>query len=93
MKKPDIYKPNINVNNNRKVYYSFLNNSEKENETPIEFIDNLSKNGEYMFSKKVIIKTKEKEYETRIAGKIGNKIITLDNDSININDIEKIYEK
>lgn len=99
MKKPDIFKPNVHVNNNRKVYYSFLDdrlNIDKENdyeEDPRDFIENLSKSGAYMFSKNVIIKTKDKTYDTRIAGKIGDRIITLDNDSINISDIERIYEK
>ena len=40
-----------------------------------------------------MIVTKDKTYDTRIAGKLGNRLITLDNDSININDIKKIYEK
>lgn len=105
MKKPDIFKPNVDVNNNKKVYYSFLDDRlkieseldrssfDKNNLSPLEFIDNLSKSDSYMFSKNVIIKTCDKTYDTRIAGKIGDRIITLDNDSININDILDIYYK
>lgn len=101
MKKPEIYKPNIgNINNNTKTYYSFLDDrldierkEESINESPIDFINKLSKSGTYIFDKDVVIVTKDKKYETRIAGKIGNRVITLDNDSININDIIKIYQK
>ena len=99
-KKPEIFKPNIgNINNNRKTYYSFLDDKlgiEREveqKEEPMDFINRLSNNGSYIFSKKVIIKTKDKIYDTKIAGKLGDKIITLDNESIRIGEIEKIYEK
>ena len=56
-------------------------------------MNKLAKSGSYIFNKDVIIVTKDKKYETRIAGKLGDRIVTLDNDSININDIIKIYEK
>lgn len=99
-KKPEIFKPNIgNINNNKKTYCSFIENSleveasEDINEEPIDFINRLGSDGSYIFSKNVVIKTKDNIYNTKIAGKIGNKIITLDNKSINIDDIEKIYEK
>ena len=102
MKKPEIFKPNIgNINNNKKSYCSFIDSrvevdnfiNNEDGEEPIDFINRLSKSGSYIFNKDVIIETKDKKYNTRIAGKLGNRIITLDNDSININDIIKIYEK
>lgn len=102
MKKPEIFKPNIgNINNNKKSYYSFIDSrgevdnfiNNEDGEEPIDFINRLSKSGSYIFNKDVIIETKDKKYSTRIAGKLGNRIITLDNDSININEIIKIYEK
>ena len=102
MKKPEIFKPNIgNINNNKKSYCSFIDSrvevdnfiNNEDGEEPIDFINWLSKSGSYIFNKDVIIETKDKKYNTRIAGKLGNRIITLDNDSININDIIKIYEK
>ncbi len=99
-KKPEIFKPDIGVvNNNRKSYYSFLDDrldikSDIEQvEQPIDFINRLSKSGSYMFNREVVIITKDKRYETKIAGKIGNKIVTLDNESIDINEILKIYQK
>jgi len=98
--KPKIFKPEIgNIENNKKTYCSFLDDKlgiETERtitEEPIDFINRLGNDGTYMFSKKVIIKTKDKTYDTKIAGKIGERIITLDNNSINIKDIEKIYKK
>ena len=65
----------------------------EENEDVIDFMNKLAKSGSYIFNKDVIIVTKDKKYETRIAGKLGDRIVTLNNDSININDIIKIYEK
>ena len=99
-KKPNIFKPNMNfIDTNKKTYYSYL---EKpfikdeildENIDIVEFLNKLSNTGSYVFNKKVVIVTNNKTYDTRIAGKLGNRLITLDNDSININDIKKIYEK
>ena len=105
-KKPEIFKPNMDfIDNNEKTYVSFLQNGGSEFDTSnsldtapdasvhvIDFINGLSHNG-YVFNKRVVIVTKNKTYETRIAGKIGSRIITLDNDSINIDDIINIYEK
>lgn len=103
-KKPEIFKPNMDfIDNNEKAYVSFLQNGDKRNDISgfvndnttvdvIDFVNGLSKNG-YVFNKRVVIVTKNKTFDTRVAGKIGNRIITLDNDSINIDDIVKIYEK
>jgi len=97
-KKPKIFKPNMNFkDNNKKTYYSFLEEytddyvSDEVNVS--DFIDNLSNNSSYVFSKRVIIETEDKKYDTRIAGRFGNKIITLDNDIIDISNISNIYEK
>lgn len=100
-KKPEIFKPEIGkINNNKKTYYSFLEDrldiereQKEESYDVIDFINKLSKSGSYLFNKDVVIITKDKKYETRIAGKMGDRIVTLDNSSININDIIKIYEK
>lgn len=100
-KKPEIFKPEIgNVNNNKKAYYSFLEDrldiktdDYEENDDVISFMNKLAKSGSYIFNKDVVIVTKDKRYETRIAGKLGDRIVTLDNESIRIDDIVKIYEK
>lgn len=97
----NIFKPKINhkINNNRNVYYSFIeeNNNNiihnEKNEDPIDTINRLIRENAYIFNKKVLIKTKDKDYLTKIAGKINNKIITINGEEININDIVKIEEK
>ena len=100
-KKPEIFKPEIGkIDNNKKAYYSFLEDrldiktdEYEENDDVITFMNKLARSGSYIFNKDVIIVTKDKKYETRIAGKLGDRIITLDNDSIKIDYIIKIYEK
>lgn len=96
MKKPEIFKPIIEhkLNNNKNTYYSFINEERKEvKEDPVDTLDRLIKNNSYIFNKNIKIVTKDKEYNTKIAGKIGKKVITLDGDSINIDDIILIEEK
>ncbi len=44
----------------------------------------------YVFNIKVKIITDSKTYNTRIASRVGNCIITLDNNIININEIKDI---
>ena len=44
----------------------------------------------YIFNIDVKIITDNKTYDTKIAGKVGNSIITLDNDIISISDIKDI---
>ena len=104
-KKPKIFKPNMSfIDNNEKAYVSFLNDyrdnnaifeeSKKSSTNDVHgFLNKLSNSGSYVFNKKLEIVTHDKTYHTRIAGKIGNRIITLDNDSINIDDIITISEE
>ena len=100
-KKPEIFKPNMSfIDNNKKAYYSYLEEpslrkeEEKEELGGVQdFLNKISNSGGYVFNKKVVIVTKDKTYDTKIAGKIGNRLVTIDNDSISINDILKIYEK
>ena len=99
-KKPNIFKPNMEfIDTNKKAYCSYLEepsiqDEEIENDVDVlTFLNKLSNSGSYVFNKRVVIVTNNRTYDTRIAGKMGNRLITLDNDSININDIKKIYEK
>ena len=100
MNKNNIYKPKIgNINNNQKVYYSYLEDklSAKSNDdrglNADDFLNKLSNSGSYMFTKDVVIETLDNTYNTKIAGKLGNKIVTLDNQVIDMEDIKRIYEK
>lgn len=73
--------------------YELINN-ENESLSVLEKINNLLNRNGYVFNVDVkIITYNNKEYLTRIAGKVNNHLITLDNDIININDIKDIIIK
>jgi len=96
MKKlPKIYQGDFDkeINNNKEVDY--VSNSKEKDITPNVFstIDKLFSSTRHTFNIPVIIKTKDKEYNTKIAGRIKDYIITLDNDVIFIKDIISIIEK
>ena len=94
---------NISDVNNNSYEIKESNNVEEVNTKVIEDNvienDNLSvrekltqifnRNG-YTFNVNVKIITNIKEYNTKIAGRVNDHIITLDNDIININDIKDI---
>lgn len=83
---------------NRSVFYS---KEEKEIESnPISFpikkeeeseilekIHSLFHSTHHSFSIPVLIRTKEKLYRTRLAGKMGNVLITMDDEEILLQDI------
>lgn len=97
MKKEKIYVNKIekNINNNQKycdVNEKEINNYERvDNNLNVE--DKLKKlfntNG-YIFNTNVKIITKDRTYQTKIAGKVNNHLITLDNDIIDISSIKDI---
>lgn len=102
---PKIFKNDVKKtnSNNRNVYYS-LNDKEALNRNKdIDNIDNLNKveeklkkifkSSKYVFNIGVIIKTDKKDYDTKIAGKIKNSIITVDNEIIPIIEINDIIVK
>ena len=97
MKKPSIFKPDIGyINNNKKTYCSFIEElptEERKHADINSFLDNISRNGEYVFNKRVTIVTKDKTYHTKIAGKMGNRIVTIDGNSINTENIIDIFEQ
>ena len=85
-KLPNIYKGSDIRNNNKKTYYS----NEKpsiERKKPSVKLQDLFASPSFIFNIRVLIKTKEENYNTRIAGKMGNNIITVDNKVIPIRDI------
>lgn len=101
-KLPEIFKVQLKkgVDNNDKVYYSSLANINNKNKTYFNNNDSINtklrklfNNGSYIFNIKVIIKTKNNSYDTKIAGKLGDRIITIDNKIIPINEIIDIIEK
>ena len=94
MKKKKVY-----VNKIEKKIENNQNSCDVRNEGNITYDNKLSvdeklkklfdTNG-YIFNINVKIVTDNKTYNTKIAGKVGNNIITLDNDIININNIKDI---
>ena len=98
IKNIEIFKPEITheFKNNENIFYSKENReikpSQERKETPEATISRLIKSGNYIFNIKVLIKTASKEYNTKIAGRVGDKIITMDGDSIPISQIISITE-
>jgi len=105
---PKIFKKNVTPEhcNNKKVFYTNENkeiNSKKEtisnfsnNDTLYtveEKIKKLFKSSRYIFNINVLIKTNKKEYDTKIAGKVKNSLITIDNEVIPIIEINDIIIK
>ncbi len=96
MKKNKIFvnKINKNINNNQK-YCDVLEEVKEinniDNSISIdEKLDKLFNTNGYIFNTNVKIITSDKIYQTKIAGKVNNHIITLDNDIIDISSIKDI---
>ncbi len=108
-KLPRIFQNDINkeINNNRSVYYvksesddfSFSTRSEKNEKNFVEEnnieekLNRIFKPGRHSFNVGVEIITTNQVYDTKIAGKVRDCIITLDNDVIAMKDIVDIKVK
>lgn len=98
--KNEIKKTNLN---NRNIYYSLnetknLNKLEKKDDFDnLNYVEDklkkIFKSSRYVFNIGVIIKTNKKDYDTKIAGKVKNSIITIDNEIIPIIEINDIILK
>ncbi len=107
MKKlPEIFRKKVEPNhiNNKQVYYGsdsekLTRNIEKksndfEQDMSVEDkIRKLFKSSRYIFNIDVIIKTNKKDYNTKIAGKVKNSLVTVDNEIIPIVEINDIIIK
>lgn len=97
MKKlPEIYKEVVSVNNNKNIYYSrnepVPTNVKVEKKvistsTTTDILKSLFQSGKTNYTKKVRIKTGNKVYETRLIRRNNGKLLTIDNDIINENEI------
>lgn len=100
-KLPKIFKKDISKEhiNNEKIYYTSNTKEEikydvSDNKLTVEEkIKKLFKSSRYVFNIGVIIKTKKKDYDTKIIGKIKNSLITEDDIEIPIIEIEDIIIK
>lgn len=78
---------NVKVNDSKSENYLYVEENDYHNLDVIEKIEKLLNRNGYIFNVDVVIKTKFKVYKTKIAGKVNNHLITLDNDIIDIDDI------
>ncbi len=88
MKKlPKIYKNEItkNINNNKE--YCYLKNQEETTQSIEDKIASIFNGMGYSYNIPVTIKTKDREYQTSLVAKTKTNLITLDNDTIKIDDI------
>ncbi len=77
--------------NNEKDCTNAIQNTSQSNELSIsKKISELFNTNGYIFNINVKIITDSKTYDTKIAGKVGNYIVTLDNEIIPIDDIKDI---
>ncbi len=100
MNLPKVYQNrNIgNINNDQEFFYSAKveQQNNKPNYSPINIdykINNLFKSNKYIYKINVNIKTKSRDFDTTIIGKMNNNLITIDNNLIPIKDIDDIKEK
>ncbi len=94
---PNIFKKNVTKDHiNNKTVSSVkkeISNKKTDNISVSEKLNKLFKSNRYVFNIGVIIKTKKKDYDTKIIGKIKNSIITMEDDVIPIIEIEDIIIK
>lgn len=103
---PKIFKNNIDSthNTNKKIYYAsnYKEDNNYRNTSTIsnnslnqveEKIRKLFKSSRYIFNINVLIKTNTKDYNTKIAGKVHDNIITTDGEHIPISSITDIIIK
>ena len=104
---PEIFKKNVDSShcNNKKVFYTSENKDIVKKEEVIKTSNNnslsiveekirkLFKSSRYIFNINVIIKTDKRDYDTKIAGKVKNSLVTIDNEIIPIVEINDIIIK
>lgn len=96
---PKIFVNKINnkIDNNKEVYYSYLDKSDNNiinelNEYDLQRkIDNLFRTRDFIYKKKFHIKTKYEENDYYIISKSYDYLLTIDGKRIMINDIIDIY--
>lgn len=96
MKKiPEIYVNNLNkINNNQEIYYSYKNNNSKvENIDVRTKINNIFYKRDYIYKKRLIIKTKYSNEEYEIIYKNYDYLLDINGNKIYIDNILDIDTK
>lgn len=99
-KLPEIFRNNIDkkINNNKEVYYSFINNN-LDNENNLndkninDVIDELFNSDGVVYSIRVIISTNSKVYDTYLVARTSTYLLTIDEERILIKDIISLQIK
>ena len=90
MKKKKIYVNKITSKIDNNQDYCEVEEKSDLNNTVLDKLNKIFNTNGYVFNIDVKIITANKTYYTKIASRVGNNIITLDNDVINIADIKDI---
>lgn len=90
MSKNKIFVNKVNSKSNNQILANVESNIINIDNNIQEKLDKLFNTNGYVFNTNVKIITNNKTYDTRIANKVGDNIITLDNDVISILDIKDI---
>ena len=83
----------IVTKNENKTATNSINTNNNSLYTVEEKIRKLFKSSRYVFNINVLIKTDKKDYDTKIAGKVKNSLVTIDNEVIPIVEINDIIIK
>ena len=83
MKLPKLYKNENITQTHNKTYCYIKNTNEKLDDKLNKIFNGLG----HSYNIPVIIKTKDKEYNTSLISRTNNRLITIDNDVIKIDDI------
>ena len=86
----ELYKTNKEIFHNNKKSCRLENIEEIDINNVSKIIDELFNDSGYSYEKEVIIKTKDKSYQTCIITRRGDYIYTLEDDKIQIKDIISI---
>lgn len=98
-KLPKVFQNKIDkqINNNSKFFYSANRTLENDNKKEIidvrKKINDIFSSTNYVYKASVLIKTTDKNIETKIIGRNKNYLITMDNKTIPINEIKDITIK
>ena len=94
-KLPKIFKKDVSSShiNNKKISYVKKDYTISDSIDVFDKLDKLFKSSRYIFNIKVLIKTKDREYDTKIMSRNRNSILTIDDDLIPIKDIQELIIK
>ena len=89
-KLPKVFQNNIgDIKNNERVYHASNDNVVFDNSDVKDVIEQIFTSPNHVYKTPVVIKTKEGTYECDVIGRTTDSLITIDNQKIAINNIER----